>query len=223
MTDSKHKLRDSLTGIARKQLQQTLRQSLGVSSNAAMFESRGQSWHTTQGEERQEAISRQLLEKHLREADFSETRFIETLSERLSDPGILPPVKVDKQQLAREKKHGKPCRKPREGSHIRLCLRVNRLAALQKEREAGERVEAVTLDRYCDKGHFVKTVDTITAEERERLLREAEPKQITYRLYARNSFREPWELTLETQDKTEVRKEQLRHDREELYSKTVEV
>lgn len=162
MTDTRHQTRDSLTGIDRKRLRGTLRLQMGVKPNSAMFESRGQSWHTTASEERQETVKRQLLEKHLREAKPSEGRFIEHLQARLADAGTLPPVKVDKQRLAQERKkerNERSCRRVNQNKHTTLAKRVNRLAQLHKELTANERVAAKTTDKYRAFDHFTMEID----------------------------------------------------------------
>jgi hypothetical protein len=154
--DSKHKPRDSLTGFDRKRLRQQLQERMGVTPNSAMFESRGQSWHTTQSEERQERQRRQLLEHHLREAKPSEQRFIQHLRERLADAGRLAPVKVDKQALAAQAKPRPPARtKPSDGKYVALSQRVTRLANLQRELERDDRVAAKTTDKYRVYDHFI--------------------------------------------------------------------
>ncbi len=150
-----HKQRDSLDGFNRKRLRGTLRAKLGVKPNSAMFESRGQSWHTTEPEQRQEAQRRQVLERHLREANFSETRFIDTLLDKLADAGPPEPVKVDKQELAAQAKPKPPARTKPDGKFIALSQKVRRFAALQRELDADSRVAAKTTDKYRDYGHFV--------------------------------------------------------------------
>lgn len=162
MADRRHEKRDSLTGFDRKRLRVTLRLAMGVKSNADMFAGRGQSWETTPSEGRQEAIRRNLLEKHLRDAKPSETRFIEVLQDRLADDGVLPAVKVDKQRLARERKKERPLhtsRSVQQNKHLSLASRVNRLANLHKELAADERVAAKTTDKYKTFEHFTLEID----------------------------------------------------------------
>lgn len=151
-----HLKRDSLTGFNRKRLRGTLTAKMGVVSNAEVFASKGNTWETTPSEQRRADTDRQLLEHHLRQADTStELRFIEHLRERLSDPGPLEPVKVNKKQLAQERKNARPARRPRQGAYVKVAMQVNRLAKLQRELEADNRVAAKTTDKYRDYGHFV--------------------------------------------------------------------
>ena len=159
MTDGRHKQRASFDGFDRKRLRGTLTTKLGIVSNADVFASKGNTWETTTGEERREQQQRQMLERHLREADFSETRFIDGLLERLRDDGPPEPVPVNKQTLATEKKHGKPARRARQGAYAKVAMQVNRLAKLQRERGANERVGAVTADKRKEYGHFVLEKD----------------------------------------------------------------
>ena len=169
--DTRHKPRDSLSGFDRKRLRQQLRERMGVTPNSAMFESRGQSWHTTQSEERQEHQRRQLLEHHLREAKPNEHRFIQHLRERLADAGRLAPVKVDKQALATQTKPRPPARtKPSDGKYVALSQRVTRLANLQRELERDDRVAAKTSDKFKQRGHFVQVFEPFKEGEREEIL-----------------------------------------------------
>lgn len=78
---------------------------------------------------------------------------------KLADAGPLEPVKVNKQTLAAEKKHGRPARRPAQGAYAAVALKVNRLAKLHKERLANEKTGAVTSDKRKEYGHFVMEKD----------------------------------------------------------------
>lgn len=150
-----HAMRDSLTGINRKQLRQTLLDSMGIKSNADIFASKGDPWKTTSAQERKLAQNRALLEKHLREAGANETQFRQYLLERLSDAGLPEPVRYDKQKLAQQRKPKPPARTAGKGSYVAAAQRITRLAQLHKELTADERVAAVTGDKRKEYGHFV--------------------------------------------------------------------
>lgn len=219
-----HTKRDSLVGINRRRLREALRVRLGVTSNAAIFNNRGDTWDTTQSEKRKAKQHREMLEKHLREADLSETQFLNYLRERLDDPGPVDPVAVNKTKLAREAKHARPARKQKEGGFVKLSSEVIRLAQLERELASNERVYAVTSDRLKEMGHFVKTIDTVSPEERRRLLEQAKlvAKPKVYRVYARSTFREPWELVVETSDRKEALKTMGDKERNDNYVKIEE-
>lgn len=155
MTDKRHKQRQSFDGFDRKRLRGTLTTKLGIVSNADVFASKGNTWTTTQGEDRRAAQERQLLESHLRKAKSNEQQFIQHLRERLADAGPLPPVKVNKKQLALESKPKPPARRARQGAYVKVAMQVNRLAKLHKELTANERLNAVTSDKRKEYGHFI--------------------------------------------------------------------
>lgn len=159
MGASHHKPRQSFDGIDRKRLRGTLTAKLGIVSNSDIFASKGNTWETTEAEQRRETIDRQNLERHLREASLNETQFINHIFERLRDAGPPEPVKVDKKRLALEAKHAKPARRSRQGAYVKIAMQVNRLANLQREREASSRVTAVTSDKRKEYGHFILEKD----------------------------------------------------------------
>lgn len=76
---------------------------------------------------------------------------------QLADAGTLPPVKVDKQRLAQERKKERDersCRRVNQNKYTALAKRVNRLANLHKELTANEHVAVKTTDKYRAFNHF---------------------------------------------------------------------
>jgi hypothetical protein len=178
MATNPHTKRDSLTGFNRKQLRQTVRQQMGVKSNADMFEGCGFSWHTTEAQERRERIHKQLLEHHLRTSDTFEGNKLSReqsnklkahLVARLADAGPPQPVKVDKQQLAKERKKLKPARKLGETNFVKLAQRVTKERNLEREIQNKRKMRTPTSKEVQGYGHYTVIKGPLTDKEKQEL------------------------------------------------------
>lgn len=153
-----HVTRDSLCGFDRSKLRRHIESHMGLKSNADIFASKGDTWSTTESEERRQAVIRAKLEQYLREAGPSETRFKAYLKDKLADAGIAPSPTWDKTKLAQENKQRRErqdTRQPHKTSMKAVRQRVARLANLERERKLGLRTSAVTSDKRKEYGHFV--------------------------------------------------------------------
>lgn len=153
-----HVTRDSLCGFDRSKLRRHIEAHMGVKSNADIFASKGDTWATTDSEERRQAVIRAKLEQYLREAGPSETRFKAYLKDKLADVGIAPSPTWDKTKLAQENKARRnrtDTRAVHQTSMKAMRQRVARLANLERERKISQQTSAVTSDKRKEYGHFV--------------------------------------------------------------------
>jgi hypothetical protein len=159
---------------------------MGVKSNADMFASRGNPWETTELEARRTASDKARLKQHLRQAKFTEARFIGYLRDKLADAGKPQPVRVDKQRLAEEKKKERPPMSSRSPSRNALSValaKANRLAALDKQLRANETVNATLSKYHKDYGHFTKKSVILSEAEKAEIWETAQNRCITFLTY----------------------------------------
>ena len=186
--------------IDRRALRATLTVSMGIKNNSDVFESSGNSWHSTPAEERREAVAKQLLKETLRTihshvpkqkprkirdseqphwttvTPISDRKLttkerlqaIDSIKKQIADPGVLLPVIVDKQQLAKEERSVKPvhsCRNPRRGNVCAAVSKALRMAQLDKELKSNE----LTAQKYSGKfkvlPHFTEVIEKLDPRE----------------------------------------------------------
>lgn len=165
-----HATRDSLWGFDRSKLRRHIESHVGLKSNADMFASKGDTWQTTESEERRQAQIRAKLEQHLREAKANETQFKAYLRERLDDShGPVSSPTWDKTKLAQENK----ARRERKDTRVvhkttlkGVRQRVARLANLEQELKNKSGSKS---NRGKELSHFTIVKGPLTAKDREEL------------------------------------------------------
>lgn len=164
-----HVTRDSLCGFDRSKLRRHIESHMGLKSNADIFASKGDTWSTTDSEERRQAVIRAKLEQHLREAGPSETRFKAYLKDKLADAGIATRPIWDRTKLAQENKarrDRKDTRQVHQTSMKAVRQRVARLANLEKQLKHKDGRKG---SNGKELSHFTVIKGPLTAKERKEL------------------------------------------------------
>jgi len=164
-----HTTRDSLWGFDRSKLRRHIESHMGLKSNADMFASKGDTWQTTESEERRQAQIRAKLEQHLQESKANETQFKIYLKDKLADAGIAPSPTWDKQALARENKARRERKDTRDVHKTTLKgvrQRVARLANLEQELKNKSGSKS---NKGKELSHFTIVTGPLTAKDREEL------------------------------------------------------
>jgi hypothetical protein len=131
-------------------------------------------------------VERSKLEQHLREARFNERKFIGYLKDKLADAGPPERVRVDKQQLAREKKKERPpmsCRSPNRNAVTAAIAKAKRLAALDADLRAKGFVKPKYSGKYREFGHFVEVISPLEQGEADRIMQTAQDRCIQLLTY----------------------------------------
>lgn len=155
-----HRKRESFQGFDLGTLRRNIQAKQGLGTNEQMFSGRGDCWTATRSEERQEAVRRQRLEHHLREASFDEQQFIGYLRDKLADAGPVSRPTWDKTKLSKQRltdcSATVPSRKVHETKAKAIRKRVNKLADFEKELTRKQRNQQVKCSKtYKEYGHFV--------------------------------------------------------------------